>query len=367
MAYSARCIRSQHERERGINFDLVRCRRIALSLVICILGAGCGDHVHPLAPTTNAPTLFVRAVTPASLAGTVGTAVDPSPAVIVTDSAQHPLAGVPVKFLASFGGTVTGSETLTDTDGIARVGTWIIGLSTSGRYSLTAIAGAAGQARLEFVVSPLPGPPKRLEWVDKPAGTVRPSAVVSVAVGVYDAYNNGVPDVPVHFDIVEGGGTVAYAVAFTQNAGIATLTGWALGNEPGPNAVVARISNDIEQRLTVNTVIEITYKLTAIGGGSSQLPVSQLTIDGKGRFVMSLGGNTAGGTYKRQNTMLLFVYDANTNVFEGTNWSAYPYIGDQKIDADEFGLLIEDQNQINITRCWSEDCYEQTWTYRQIP
>jgi hypothetical protein len=275
-----------------------------------------------------------------------------------------------VQFAPSFGSTVTGSDTETNADGIARVGTWIIGPVARETYYLTAIVGSAGEAKLDFVVTTLPGPPMKLEWVNKPNALLVPSSMVSAAVRVYDAYNNGVPGVPVHFDVVEGGGSIASEVAVTENAGLATLTEWALGKEPGPNTVVARVSNAIEQRLTVYTDIsEVTYRLTAITGGwaSASLPLSKLTLDGKTRFVMSIAGNVVGGTYRIQKNMLLLRYDANGNVFQGTIWSPYPYIGNQPVDADEYGIISADQREIVFTRCATEDCYEGTWIYRLLP
>ena len=59
----------------------------------------------------------------------VGGSVATAPAVLLSDAAGHPLPGVSVTFsVASGGGTVTGATPLTDANGIATLGGWILGL-----------------------------------------------------------------------------------------------------------------------------------------------------------------------------------------------------------------------------------------------
>jgi hypothetical protein len=74
------------------------------------------------------------------------------PSVRVRDLAGHPLAGVPVTFAPTTGGGwVTGGAALTDTAGIARAGSWVLG-SPAALNTLTATAAGAG-APVTFTAS----------------------------------------------------------------------------------------------------------------------------------------------------------------------------------------------------------------------
>ncbi|MGH9258402.1 MAG: Ig-like domain-containing protein [Acidimicrobiales bacterium] len=67
-------------------------------------------------------------------------ALNVAPAVIVRDASNHPVGGAQVDFVASGGGSVTGSPVSASTFGIARLGSWIVEV---GANTLTATAGAA--------------------------------------------------------------------------------------------------------------------------------------------------------------------------------------------------------------------------------
>ena len=67
----------------------------------------------------------------------VGGSVALAPAVLLTDAAGHPLPGVILNFsVASGAGSVTGAAPLTDANGIATLGGWVLGL-TPGPNTLT--------------------------------------------------------------------------------------------------------------------------------------------------------------------------------------------------------------------------------------
>ncbi len=90
--------------------------------------------------TAGTPAAIVNAAGDAQSAS-AGAAVAIAPAVLVTDKAGNKLAGVAVTFtVVSGGGTVTGAAALTGPDGIASVGSWILG-ATAGPNSLGATAG----------------------------------------------------------------------------------------------------------------------------------------------------------------------------------------------------------------------------------
>jgi hypothetical protein len=75
--------------------------------------------------------------------GFVGLPVGTSPAVVVNDQYDNPVAGAEVTFaVTAGGGSVTGSVATTGSDGIATVGSWILG--AVGTNSLTATVTGSG-------------------------------------------------------------------------------------------------------------------------------------------------------------------------------------------------------------------------------
>ena len=91
---------------------------------------------------------------PASVSASAGdgqsavlsTAVVIPPAVLVVDANGNPIAGVAVTFaVASGGGSVTGAAATTGANGVAAVGSWVVG-ATAGANSLTATVSGSGIA-----------------------------------------------------------------------------------------------------------------------------------------------------------------------------------------------------------------------------
>lgn len=82
-----------------------------------------------------------------SQAAMAGTAVPTAPSVRVRDLEGRPLAGVPVTFAATTGGgVVTGATTVTDADGVARVGSWVLGSPAALNTLVATAAGASAPA-----------------------------------------------------------------------------------------------------------------------------------------------------------------------------------------------------------------------------
>jgi len=98
--------------------------------------------------------------------GSVGTVVSPAPSVTVVDAGQNPLSGVPVTFTVLQGaGKLQDSIITTDANGIARVGSWTLGLpgvnrvtarinDTTGTVFTAAATGAIGMLRLRVTGRP---------------------------------------------------------------------------------------------------------------------------------------------------------------------------------------------------------------------
>ncbi len=76
--------------------------------------------------------------------GDAGDPVDVNPAVQLKDRFGNPASGVSVKFAVTSGnGSVTGGDAVTNSSGVATVGSWIIG-TQGGTHTLTATAAGSG-------------------------------------------------------------------------------------------------------------------------------------------------------------------------------------------------------------------------------
>jgi hypothetical protein len=74
-----------------------------------------------------------------------GSALPTPPSVVIRDLAGNPIAGIPVTFTASDGGTVVGGTATTNAAGVATAGSWTLG-PTAVSQTLTVTAGAVGVA-----------------------------------------------------------------------------------------------------------------------------------------------------------------------------------------------------------------------------
>jgi hypothetical protein len=121
-------------------------RRFALACVVGpLLVYGCGGDAGPNPPPPPPPApgnLVKHSVDNQN--GTVGEPVQVPPAVKVTTAAGAPIAGVTVTFaVASGGGSITGGTPATDVNGVATVGSWVLG-PAAGTNTLTATIAATG-------------------------------------------------------------------------------------------------------------------------------------------------------------------------------------------------------------------------------
>ncbi|HEY5219462.1 MAG TPA: Ig-like domain-containing protein [Gemmatimonadaceae bacterium] len=87
-----------------------------------------GSPVTFVAVGLSGPATRVNGSSAASQIGMVGTPVDTAPRVHVVDAFGNGVAGVAVTFAVdSGGGSVAGAQQITDTNGVATVGSWTLG------------------------------------------------------------------------------------------------------------------------------------------------------------------------------------------------------------------------------------------------
>lgn len=145
-----------------------RFARARLAVLLALVSVGCegAPETAPIAAVYDFEVL--AGGTPPTLE--VTSAVPILPSVRVVDASGNPVAGVGVRFAPTQGAaTVTGAERVTDANGVATVGSWVLG-TRAGEYRLTAVTTQAVGARAEFAATATPG--------DSAGVTLSPAAVV---------------------------------------------------------------------------------------------------------------------------------------------------------------------------------------------
>lgn len=173
----------------------------------------------------------------------VGRAVPILPSVQVTDGFGNPIAGVPVTFEAiASGSTLIGTSQTTNAQGIATLGGWTIGTAAQSYTVRATIVGGQsvqfGGASTQFEARGIPAALVAIEGANQTAnaGTQVP---VNPAVKATRDDGSALANVSVDFSIQSGGGSVTGGSVTTGVDGIARVTSWVLGVNPGPNRIQA--------------------------------------------------------------------------------------------------------------------------------
>ena len=168
-----------------------------------------------------------------------GTAVAILPAVRVTDAAGNAVAGVPVEFSASAGGSVEGAQASSGSNGLASPTKWTLATAI-GLNTLTVTSSALPGVSVSFTATGTVGPPATLTVVGGGGQTATVGGLVPTppSVKLTDAAGHLLPGVAITFTAGQGG-AVTGNNPLTDADGIATLGGWSLGLAPGPNTLTA--------------------------------------------------------------------------------------------------------------------------------
>lgn len=224
------------------------------------------------ATVTAASPASVSAVTGQAQTAAAGTAVPTAPSVQVADAFGNHAAGVAVTFsVLAGGGRVTAGVRTTDAQGIATVGSWVLG-SAAGEQSLAARVEAGGVTNNPVVFTATATTPTGSEMVatggDDQQATVGQLVPVAPTVMVRDDAGDGVAGVVVTFAIASGGGGVVGSRQVTDADGMATVGGWFLGPLPGTNTLTASSAG----------LPSVTFTATGVAGvPSTMVAVSQTT------------------------------------------------------------------------------------------
>ena len=175
----------------------------------------------------------------------VGVAVGTPPSVVVNDALDQPVQGVSVTFaVTSGGGSVTGTTAVTNTSGVATVGSWTLG---SDRGAPTRLRRRCAQARRRDLQRHRRG--RRAAFSITANGRTEPGrrrrggCAPRPSVSSNDSDGNRVPDATITFTVALGrrlgrGGGAAVDVV-TDASGVATVGSWTLGSRLGTNTLTA--------------------------------------------------------------------------------------------------------------------------------
>ena len=200
-----------------------------------------------------------------SQTGTAGLPVTARPSVKVSDAAGNPSAGVVVTFAITAGlGSVTDEVQETGPDGVATVGSWVLGMAPGSNRMQATAAGAGGSVTFS-ATGVLVGQ------------AAKSSADIQIGLAG-ETVGEGAPKsgALVRFEVARGDGSVSVTETVTDASGKATAGSWSLGATPGENWIEARIPG--------YSAVPLRFR----AWGVSQLPASLEIHAGDGQTVDAL-------------------------------------------------------------------------------
>jgi hypothetical protein len=278
-----------------------------------------------------------------------GSAVSIAPSVRVADAFGNLVPGVPVTFsVLSGGGRVVDGVGTTDAQGVAAVGSWILG-PTVGAQSLAARVEESGVVNNPIVFTATATAPTGAEMVatagdnqQAPVGRLVP---IAPTVVVRDAAGDGVPGAIVTFSATAGGGSVVGSRQVTDASGTATVGGWFLGPLPGTNRLTASSPGLGPVRFTATGVAGLPVSMVAVSQTTQSAPVdtrvsdppSVIVRDAQGipvpgvrvAFTVTDGGGTVVGSPDTTNA---------NGIAAVTSWTLGATVGPNTVTATAEGL-----------------------------
>jgi len=183
------------------------------------------------------------------------TAVAIAPAVIVTDEFANPVPGVSVDFaVTAGGGSVAGNPATTDTNGIARLGSWTLG-SNEGSNTLRTTAPGAGSVTFTATgVTPVVAATR--SSIAAPLGLVASAGEITATITVTarDTNSNPVAGATVTLTATGTGNTVTQPTTVTDVNGVTTGT------------LSATVEGFKTVSATINGNITIGRRIEVLGG-----------------------------------------------------------------------------------------------------
>jgi hypothetical protein len=159
--------------------------------------------------------------------GTVNAALGSPIVVQANDRNNNAVAATSVAFTTA-AGSLGAATVTTGTDGRAST-TWKLP-TTAGTATATATLSSDATKTVSFSATAAPGPAQKIVKVDGDGqrGSVNTQLPTQVVAAALDQFNNGVPNVPILFVVLAGGGFTNSAGGSTNASGQTVVT-WTLG------------------------------------------------------------------------------------------------------------------------------------------
>jgi hypothetical protein len=199
---------------------------VRFAAIAAILLASCTESSAP--DTAAPPEVFLRALSPVSMTGQVGTVVPNSPTVIAEDAEGRPVAGVTVTFASTTSVLPADRSFVTHSDGIAMLSGWMIATKVGDNEVTASVKGKAG---VRFSALGTAGPAAQiLKYLgDGQVGSPGLPLTLAPTVRVSDKYDNAVAGMLVRFIVETDGARVTRSEATTDSNGLASAGTWTLG------------------------------------------------------------------------------------------------------------------------------------------
>ncbi|MCU0647444.1 MAG: hypothetical protein MUF00_05585 [Gemmatimonadaceae bacterium] len=212
----------------------------------------------------------------------VDNTVAAAPAARAVDEYDNAVAGVNVRFeVTRGGGSLTGTDAVTDTAGVARATTWRLGRTLGVNSARASVAGNAAVAGTDFNAFATAGPATtmRLAIGDNQTGAAGATLPIAPAVRIADSFNNPVGGVPVTFTVGTASGSLSATTAVTDSAsGLAFAGQWTLGAD-SIQTVTARTAELPAQTVTFRARTGVSrYNIDARFVGTGGSPSQRLAL-----------------------------------------------------------------------------------------
>jgi adhesin/invasin len=202
----------------------------------------------------------------------VNTRVPIKPSVRLTDANDHPIPGVVIQFSVGSGaGSVTGASALTNSEGVATVGSWTLGSSPGEQTLVASLLGSIPALSVVITANANPSTAPSIQILagDGQSAKVASAVAIPPSVLVKDAYNQALEGVDIVFSIQGGGGSIKpESIVKTDKQGVARLQEWVLGTTAGTNTLRAGFAQGLSAdtvRFSAMGTVGSPEKITIIG------------------------------------------------------------------------------------------------------
>lgn len=235
------------------------------------------------------------ALSPTSQSGTAGFQVATPPSVRVSDANGNPVSGVQVTFnVTQGGGALTSAVVNSNVQGIATVGSWLLGTAVGANQVTAAITGAAA---ITFNATAAAGAASQMliSAGNAQRAQINRAVPIAPAVVVRDAFGNPVSGVIVTFAVGQGGGTVVTGRVTTDATGIAAVGAWFLGEAPGANTLNATSANLPSVQFTATADPGRPVSMVANSSTTQAAPAGTAVAEAPSVIIRDIAGNPVPG------------------------------------------------------------------------